>query len=101
MANSCQLVNLVQDKQMRRLNAVFSNEEMIIQTRVQIAEAFIIVAKNKGLRKIFFQRDLLTMLFYIAFMIVNEQKKAKPSNLMPFIQTTIRLLCIICTMQKT
>lgn len=85
MANSCQMVNLVQEKQMRRLTSIYSNDEMIIPSRVQIAEAFIIIAKNKGLRKIFFQRDLLNMLFHIGFLVITERKKAKTSNLITFI----------------
>ncbi len=54
IANSGQILNLVQEKKMNRIISYFSNDDMVIRTRVQIAEAFIIIAKNKGLRKIFF-----------------------------------------------
>lgn len=101
IANSGQIVNLVQEKQMTRLTSYFSNEEMELDTRVSICQAFIIIAKNKGLRKIFFQRDLLNMLFSIALQILEDRRKRTPSNRVLLITTTIKLLCIICTVQKT
>ena len=59
MANSGQIVNLVQEKNMRKIVNFYSNQDMIIETRVAIAETFVIIAKNIGLRKLFFQRELL------------------------------------------
>ena len=57
---------------MSRLKATFMNEEIEVKTRVLIGEAFVIIAKNKGLRKIFFQRELLNMLFSLALMMLSE-----------------------------
>jgi len=48
------------------------NEEIEVKTRVLIGEAFVIIAKNKGLRKIFFQRVLLNMLFSLALTVLSE-----------------------------
>jgi hypothetical protein len=57
---------------MSRLTATFMNEEIEVKTRVLIGEAFVIIAKNKGLRKIFFKRELLNMLFSLALMMLSE-----------------------------
>lgn len=97
IANSGQIINLVQEKQMSRLTAVFKNEEIEVKTRVQIGEAFIIIAKNKGLRKIFFQRELLNLLFSLALLVLSEQRKATFSTRMPLIVIAIKLLVIVCT----
>lgn len=100
IANSGQIINLVHEKQMSRLTAVFFNEEIEVKTRVSIGEAFIIIAKNKGLRKIFFQRELLNMLFSLALCVISEQRKPTFSTRMPLVLVAIRLLIIVCTVQK-
>jgi hypothetical protein len=82
---------------MSRLTATFMNEEIEVKTRVLIGEAFVIIAKNKGLRKIFFQRELLNMLFSLALMMLSEQRQVTFSTQMPLILVAIKLLCIVCT----
>ena len=53
MANSGQIVNLVIEKNMKRLIKVYDDNEMIASTRIAISECFFIIAKNISLRKIF------------------------------------------------
>ena len=60
MANSGTIVNLVQDRHFKKLLTFYNNEELMVQARVLICECFIIIAKNMGLRKLFFQRDFLS-----------------------------------------
>lgn len=100
MANSGQIINLCHEKQMSRLTQVFMNEEIEVKARVHIGEAFIIIAKNKGLRKIFFQRELLNLLFSLALMMLSEQRQLTFSTRMPLMLVAIKLLCIVCTVQK-
>ena len=64
---------------------------------MQIAETFIIIAKNKGCRKIFFNKEIIKIFFDMALLVVSEQMKAKASNLIDLIEKTIKLLCIICS----
>ena len=82
---------------MSRLTQVFMNEEIEVKARVHIGEAFIIIAKNKGLRKIFFQRELLNLLFSLALMMLSEQRQLTFSTRMPLLLVAIKLLCIVCT----
>ena len=62
MANSGQIVNLVNDKNMKRLVKVYDDPEMMACTRIVIAECFFIIAKNIGLRKIFLSQHLNRLL---------------------------------------
>lgn len=43
-----------------------------------IAESFILIAKNIGLRKLFFNRDVLNSVMNSALRVVEEIEKIKP-----------------------
>lgn len=58
MANSGQIVNLVQEKNMRRIIQVYDSEDLHARFRNEIAELFLLIAKNIGLRKIFLNEGL-------------------------------------------
>ena len=75
VANSDMIKNLILEKQMSRLTYCFKNEEMAVDARVQIGQAFLIVAKDRNFRKLFFQRELLNLLFSFALKIITESKK--------------------------
>jgi len=75
-------------------------DDLITLSRVHICEAFIIIAKNKGLRKIFFRRDFLNSLKTISLRLITEQNNARPSQLLDVSCATVKLLSMICTVQK-
>ena len=73
---------------------------MEVNFREQICQTFILVAKNKSLRAVFFQRDLLHTLFTHALKIIPESKKPKPGIQIALIATTVKLLCTVCTIKR-
>ena len=58
VANSGQIVNLVQEKNMKRVISVYESEDIHVKYRQEISELFMIIAKNIGLRKIFLNQRL-------------------------------------------
>lgn len=52
-ANSGQIVNLVQEKNMKQIIQVYVQQDIHVKFRQEISELFLIIAKNIGLRKIF------------------------------------------------
>lgn len=56
IANSGQLVNLVQDVNISKIFNLYDQEEMHTMCRKTIAETFLAIAKNIGLRKIFLRK---------------------------------------------
>jgi hypothetical protein len=72
MANSGMIVNLVQDRNFKKLLHFFNDDELIVAARVLIADCFIIIAKNMGLRKLFFKRELLNAISSSALLVVEE-----------------------------
>lgn len=56
----------------------FNNEEIIVAARMLIAESFILIAKNIGLRKLFFNREVLNSVMNSALRVVEEIEKIKP-----------------------
>ena len=56
IANSGQLVNLVQDVNISKIFSLYDQEEMHTMIRKTIAETFLAIAKNIGLRKIFLRK---------------------------------------------
>lgn len=58
MANSGQIVNLVQEKNMKRIIMVYDSIDLHSRFRIEIAELFLVIAKNIGLRKIFLNTGL-------------------------------------------
>lgn len=57
MANSGQLVNLVNEHNMSKLFNLYVQEELITQARIAIGETFFVIVKNIGLRKIFLKPE--------------------------------------------
>jgi len=75
----------------------YTNEELLVAARIFVADCFITIAKNMGLRKLFFSRDMITAMTNCALLVIEEQGKAKPRTVMELGIVTIRLLCILCT----
>lgn len=46
--------------------------------RMLITETFVLIAKNIGLRKLFFKRDVLNSVMNSALRVVEEIEKIKP-----------------------
>ena len=53
MANSGQIVNLVLEKNIKRIFEVYKSDDVPLNAKLPISETFLIIAKNIGLRKIF------------------------------------------------
>jgi len=68
-----------------------------VAARVLIAESFIIIAKNMGLRKLFFKRDLLNAITSSALLVVEEKDKARPRQILELGIVAIKLLVLLCT----
>ena len=60
----------------------YNNEEMIVAARVLIAESFILIAKNIGLRKLFFKRDTLNSVMNCALRVAEEIEKTRPAQIL-------------------
>ena len=71
MANSGQIVNLVQEKNLKRLIKVYDDNEMLASTRIAVAECFFIIAKNIGLRKVFLQTSFHRLLCKNALKLID------------------------------
>lgn len=59
IANSGQLVNLVREANFAKLFALYEQEDLLATARQYISETFLLIAKNMGLRNIFFKRQHL------------------------------------------
>ena len=57
IANSGQLVNLVNETNIQKLFGLYNQEELQTDARLAIGETFLIIAKNIGLRKIFMKPE--------------------------------------------
>jgi len=64
VANSGQIVNLVQEKNMKRVLKVYEMEDLHGKFRLEISELLLILAKNMGLRKIFLNTYLHQVLVH-------------------------------------
>lgn len=64
-----------------------------------ITETFILIAKNIGLRKLFFKRDVLNSVMNSALRVVEEIEKIKPGQILQLRIESIRLLCMLCTVR--
>ena len=104
VANSGQIVNLVQEKNMKRIIQVYTSEDMHIKFRQEISELFLIIAKNIGLRKIFLKRMLHEGLVGDSLSYVdlkNAPSSKTNTKLLELYQNAIKLLCMVCTARKT
>ena len=101
MANSGQIVNLVLEKNMRRLIKVYDDNEMVASSRLAISECFFVIAKNIGLRKIFLQQSFHRMLCKNALAVVNEANHSHTSRRLELYITTVKLLCLVVTAKTT
>lgn len=72
MANSGQIVNLVQQRNIIKLINFYDSEEIPPPIRKCIVDTYLIIAKNIGLRKIFLRSDLLPVLIEQALRILEE-----------------------------
>jgi len=102
MANSGQIVNLVQEKNMRRVINVYLSEELHVRFRQEISELFLIIGKNIGLRKIFLNTTLHEALVRNSLAFLDNKNAFKVnSHLLELMQNAIKLLCMVCTARKT
>ena len=67
VANSGQLINLIPEKNMKRIIQAYVSEDLHAKYRLNISETFLIIAKNIGLRKIFLNRSLHEVLVQNSF----------------------------------
>lgn len=80
MANSGQIVNLVIDKNIKRLIKVYDDNEMVVSTRIAISECFFIIAKNIGLRKVFLQPNFHRLLIKTSLKLLDVAKSGHTSR---------------------
>jgi len=73
IANSSQIVNLCQQRNIKSLISIYTTDHMITSAKVVITETFFIITKNIGLRKLFLWRDLLQILMQNSLRIIDEQ----------------------------
>ena len=101
MANSGQIVNLVMEKNMKRLIKVYDDNEMIASTRIAISECFFIIAKNISLRKVFLQPSFHRLLCKNALKLLDVANKGLSSRQLELYITTSKLLCLVVTAKTT
>jgi hypothetical protein len=65
---------------------------MIVEARIAISEAFLAIAKNIGLRKIFLRQDYHLILMKNCLQIVEGQEN-KNQRLIQVSSNAIRILC--------
>lgn len=98
MANSGHIVNLVQQKHMAKLLKIYGNPETLTRVRVAIIDTFFLISKNIGLRKVFLNQEVITIVAKVGISVLDEQKK-QSSRLMEIIIPTIRFLCQMCSVK--
>lgn len=102
VANSGQIVNLVLEKNMKRVITVYDSDELHVKFRQEISELFLIIAKNIGLRKIFLNKRLHEILVKNSLSYIDQVKLPKVSlQKLEVFQNAIKLLCMVCTARKT
>lgn len=101
MSNSGQIVNLVQEKNMRRVIQIYASPDQMVKTRVEISEMFLIIAKNIGLRKIFLNTKLHEMLVKNSLAFLDQATTPSiKGQMIQLFQNSIKLLCLVCTARK-
>ena len=102
IANSGQIVNLVQEKNMKRVIQIYESKDMHVKFLYEISELFIIIAKNIGLRKIFLNTNIHEILVKNSLAFVDQINIPKVSNqMLEVFANAIKLLCLVCTARKT
>ena len=101
MANSGQIVNLVIDKNIKRLIKIYDDNEMVITTRIAICECFFIIAKNIGLRKVFLQPHFHRLLVKNSLKLLDVANLGHTSRQLDLYITTTKLLCLVVTAKTT
>ena len=82
VANSGQIVNLVQEKNMLKVIMVYEDAQLPAKFRAEISELFLIIAKNIGLRKIFLNRNLHHILVRNSLTLIDQASKPHVSQQM-------------------
>ena len=104
VAHSGQLINLIPEKNMKRIIQAYVSEDLHAKYRLKISETFLIIAKNIGLRKIFLNKSLHEVLVQNSFSyidLVNASTQKNSSELIELYQNAVKLLCMVCTARKT
>lgn len=85
---------------MAKLIHLFDQEELVTQARQAIGDTFVVIAKNIGLRKIFFKPEVHKILMRYALRTLEEQH-AHNSRLIEINKCAVRVLCLIgCVKQN-
>jgi len=89
---------LCRDDHIAKLVALLDQEELVASVRLAIANTFLIIVKNLGLRKIFLKREYLNSLSKLSLSILEEQEN--PNKRLAEIGIVIvKALCTMCTVK--
>lgn len=87
---------------MKRIIQVYDSHDLHARFRVEIAELFLVIAKNIGLRKIFLNEGLHEILVKNSLTFVDQVRAPKVKGLqMEILEKAIKLLCMVCSARKT
>ena len=87
---------MCRDDHIAKLVALLEQEELVASVRLAIADTFLIIVKNLGLRKIFLKREYLNSLAKLSLSILEGQENPN-KRLAEISIVIIKVLCSVCT----
>ena len=89
---------MVSDANMQKLFNLYDQDEMVTEARIAIGEAFLAIAKNIGLRKLFLRPDYHAILMKNCLQIV-ENQESQNQRLIQVSMNAIQILCTVSTVK--